>query len=128
MEIISSSIDDGTIKKLEFIEENSAFNGRSELIRKAVSGLYEETKRKNGLKGNITAAVFVQHSHESEQKVSEISHSTEDIVLTQLHNRLDEEKCLEIFLVQGNSERVLSFYNDLNGVKATDSVKLIPQT
>ena len=127
MEIISTSVDQKTVEKLDFIQENSSFDGRSELVRKAVSDLYEDTRRKKGLTGEISAAIVLQHSHESEQKISEISHSTDGIILTQLHNSLDNGTCLEVFLVQGSSDKVLDFYNDLNGVKATDSVSFIPQ-
>jgi metal-responsive CopG/Arc/MetJ family transcriptional regulator len=70
MGIISCSLDEETEDKIDFIQENSAFDGRSELIRKAISEMYEETKRKQGLTGKINAVIFVQHSHESEHKVS----------------------------------------------------------
>lgn len=128
MGIISCSLDEETEDKIDFIQGNSAFDGRSELIRKAISDLYLDTKQKKGVSGEISAAVFVEHDHENEHRVSEIAHRTDDIILTQLHHRLDEQRCLEIFLVESQGSEVVRFYDNLNGSKATDTVRLILQS
>lgn len=125
MDIISLSMDEESRRKLEYIEENSAFDGRSELIRKAISELYEQTQRTQGLTGEINAAVFVTHPHSSEDKIAEISHGNDDIVLTQLHNKLDDHACLEVFLVEGDAEEVVNFHDELKGSSATQKVELV---
>lgn len=127
MEIISLSIDEETLDKIEEITRKSSFNGRSELFRKAVENLHQEVVRKNSLKGDLNAVVVVRHPHNRENRISEISHSFDDVVTTQLHSKLGDEKCLEIFHVNGTADRVISFYNDLEGSKHTDSVSILPQ-
>jgi CopG family nickel-responsive transcriptional regulator len=128
MEIISLSVDDETLEKLEEIQEKSSFNGRSELFRKAISDLHEETVEKSELEGDLNALVVVRHPHAHEQGIGDISHSYDDVITTQLHSKLDGEKCLEVFHVDGKAERVVEFYTSLNGSKDTESVKLLPQS
>jgi len=127
MEVISLSIDDQTLEKIDEIQEKGSFNGRSELIRKAVEGLYQDINDRSHLKGKINAVIVVRHPHKHEHGISEISHSFDDIVTTQLHSKLSDDKCLEVFHTNGPADEVLNFYNNLQGSKHTESVNILPQ-
>lgn len=127
MEIISLSTDDETLNKLEEIQENSSFNGRSELIRKAIENLYQETSDREELEGRLNAVIIARHPHQNEQNIAEISHDFDDILTTQLHSKLSNEKCLEVFHTDGSADKVIEFYNRLEGSKDTESVNILPQ-
>jgi len=127
MEVISLSIDEDTMSKIDEIQEEASFNGRSELIRKAVEGLYQEVADRDKLSGDMNAVVVVRHPHKHEGGISEISHEFDDIVTTQLHSKLNNEKCLEVFHTNGDADRVIDFYNQLEGSKNTESVSILPQ-
>lgn len=128
MEVISLSIDDETLEKIEEIQEKGSFNGRSELIRKAVEGLHQDINNRDHLNGNINAVIVVRHPHKHEHGISDISHNFDDIVTTQLHSKLSEDKCLEVFHTNGPAEEVLDFYNRLQGSKHTESANILPQS
>jgi CopG family nickel-responsive transcriptional regulator len=127
MEVISLSLDEETLSKIEEIQEEGNFNGRSELIRKAVEGLHQEVKEKSKIEGNLNAVIIVRHSHENERKIAEISHEFDEVITTQLHSKLDSEKCLEVFHTNGKAQEVIKFYNNLNGSKNTEAVNILPQ-
>lgn len=127
MEIISLSIDEDTLDKIEEIQEKSSFNGRSELFRKAISDLHEETVKRDKLEGRLNAVIVVRHPHKKEQRIGEIAHVYDEVITTQLHSKLDNEKCLEVFHTDGGAEEVIDFYKDLEGSKYTESVKILPQ-
>lgn len=127
MEIISLSIDDETLAKIDEIEAEASFNGRSELIRKAISNLHEDLISRRKLEGALNAVVVVRHPHNAEGPISEISHRHDDVITTQLHSKLDNEKCLEIFHTEGSARDVIEFSQDLEGSKHTESVRLLPQ-
>ncbi|MFP4038885.1 MAG: CopG family ribbon-helix-helix protein [Candidatus Nanohaloarchaea archaeon] len=127
MEVISLSIDEETLQKIEEIQEKGSFNGRSELIRKAVEGLHQQVKDRGNLSGEMNAVIVVRHPHEHEGGISDISHEFDGIVTTQLHSKLSEEKCLEIFHIHGDAEEAIDFYNRLEGSKHTESVNILPQ-
>lgn len=127
MEVISLSIDEDTSDKINEIQEKGSFNGRSELIRKAVQGLHQEVKDRGKLSGDMNAVVVVRHPHKHEGGISDISHEFDDIVTTQLHSKLSNEKCLEVFHTNGDADRVIDFYNKLEGSKHTESASILPQ-
>ena len=127
MEVISLSVDDETLEKIEEIRKNSSFNGRSELIRKAIENLHQETSDREELEGRLNAVIIARHNHSKEQKIAEISHDFDDILTTQLHSKLSNDKCLEVFHTNGPADRVIKFYNQLEGSKDTESVNILPQ-
>lgn len=128
MEIISLSLDEETMDKIEDIQEEASFKGRSELIRTAVENLHQEVEENQSLEGDLNALVVVRHPHSREQRIAHISHDFDDIVTTQLHSKLDGENCLEVFHTQGRAQRVIKFYNELEGSKHTESVNMLPQS
>jgi CopG family nickel-responsive transcriptional regulator len=127
MEVISLSVDDETLEKIEEIKESASFNGRSELIRTAIENLHQETTDREKLEGELNAVIIARHSHTKEQKIAEISHEFDDILTTQLHSKLSNDKCLEVFHTNGTADRVIAFYNQLEGSKDTESVNILPQ-
>jgi CopG family nickel-responsive transcriptional regulator len=127
MEVISLSIDEETLEKIDEIQNKGSFNGRSELIRKAVEGLHQEINDRDKLRGKMSAVIVVRHPHQHEHGISEISHEFDSIVTTQLHSKLSEDKCLEVFHTNGSAEEIIEFYNQLEGSKHTESVNILPQ-
>ncbi|MFQ3275271.1 MAG: CopG family nickel-responsive transcriptional regulator [Candidatus Nanohaloarchaea archaeon] len=127
MEIISLSLDEETLEKINRIQEESSFNGRSELIRKAVEKLHQDTQNNQKLEGDLNAVIVTRHPHRREQKIAEIAHEYDDVITTQLHSKLDGENCLEVFHTHGAADRVIKFYNELEGSKNTESVNILPQ-
>lgn len=127
MEIISLSLDEETLEKIEEIQENSSFNGRSELIRTAVENLHQEALNNQKLEGQLNAVIVARHPHSHEQKIAGIAHEYDDVITTQLHSKLDGNNCLEVFHTNGPAEQVIQFYNKLEGSKNTESVTILPQ-
>jgi CopG family nickel-responsive transcriptional regulator len=127
MEIISLSMDEETLEKIEEIKQNSAFNGRSELFRKAIENLHQEAIENQNVEGKMNAVVVARHPHSHEQKIASIAHEYDDVIITQLHSKLDGENCLEVFHTNGLATKVIQFYNELEGSKNTEAVNILPQ-
>lgn len=127
MEIISLSLDEETLDKIDEIQEEASFTGRSELIRKAVENLHQEVQDNQRLEGNLNAVIIARHPHRKEQEIAEIAHEFNDVITTQLHSKLDGDNCLEVFHTNGVAEEVIDFFNSLEGSKHTESVNILPQ-
>ena len=127
MEIISLSLDGETLSKIDEIQEKASFNGRSEMIRKAIEGLHQELIERENVKGDINAVIVVRHPHKHEHGISNISHSFDEVITTQLHNKLNNEKCLEVFHVKGDAEKIVELQNQLEGSKHTEAVDILIQ-
>ncbi|MCR4335831.1 MAG: CopG family ribbon-helix-helix protein [archaeon] len=124
MTIMSVSITDELLSKIESIEKEFGFSGRSEVVRAGLMLLTDEMNQRSGLKGNIDALVVVSHSEENEV-VSKIRHKHNEVIKTQMHNHLSNGKCLEIFIAKGNAKKIKELANEFSIHKKIDFAKLI---
>jgi CopG family nickel-responsive transcriptional regulator len=125
MTIISISLNNTMLKDIETIKNDHGYSGRSEVIRAGIRQLISENKDTEKLSGEINCILLVIHQHESEGAVSEIKHAFKDITKTQIHSHFEQEKCLEIFVLQGNAEKIKEMHRRFNTNKKMDIVKLI---
>ena len=61
----------------------------------------------------------------AEDAVTEIKHEFEDIISTQIHNHLREDKCLEVFILEGDAARIKELVRLFQITGKMDYVKLI---
>ena len=74
---------------------------------------------------NITLSyLFGADNQESEDVVTQIKHNFEDVTTTQVHNHL-RNKCLEIFVLDGDSKRIKEMVRQYQISRKMDYVKLI---
>ncbi len=121
-EIVSVSLQKDSLVEIEKLQKELELKGRSELIRLAISALLRETNENLKLKGNINALLIVTHKHHD--GIVKIIHSNEELVLTHMHQHV-EEKCVEIFLLKGSAEEILSLHKKLLKNKNVLGVKLV---
>lgn len=125
MVIVSISLNDKILEELDRIQNELGFSGRSEVIRAGARLLISNTKAKEELSGNINSILLLIHSQEAENVVSEIKHEFEDITKTQIHNHLKGNKCLEIFVLDGDADKIKEMIRLFQTSKKIDYVKLI---
>jgi len=125
MTIISISLNENILKDIEKIKNEQGYSGRSEVIRAGVRLLISESKDTEKLSGEINSILIVIHHHDSENEVSDIKHDFKDITKTQIHSHFEREKCLELFVLQGDAERIKEMHRLFDTNKKMDIVKLI---
>jgi len=106
MAIISISLTEKLLQEIDRLKEETGFSGRSEIIRASTRMLIADNKEKENLKGDINSILLLIHNQKSEDKVTEIKHDFEDIIETQIHSHLKEDKCLELFIMEGDAKRM----------------------
>lgn len=125
MTIISLSLNQKILDQLDKIKEEQGYSGRSEVIRTAIRLLLMENKNREKLKGKINAILMLIHHSKCEHIVSIIKHKFEKITTTQLHTHLKENKCMEIFLLDGDSEQIKNMVRQFETSGKIEYVKLI---
>jgi len=125
MAIISVSIDKETLFELSQLERELGFSGRSEAVRSAVATLISENKQRKKLTGTVKAVLLAAHGESVEERATNVKHSFEDVIATQIHSNLRRGKCLEIFVLDGNAERVKEFVAKMQSNKGMEYVKLV---
>ncbi|MFB5609237.1 MAG: CopG family ribbon-helix-helix protein [Nitrosarchaeum sp.] len=125
MPIISISLNQEILSELDKLQKTMGFSGRSEAIRAGIRTFVSEEKQKTELTGNIHAILLVVHNDEFDHVVSGIKHNFEDLITTHLHSKIEGEKCMELFVIDGDAERVSTITKDFHVNKNMDTVKLV---
>jgi CopG family nickel-responsive transcriptional regulator len=125
MAIISISLNEKILEEIDKIQKEYGFSGRSEVIRAGIRMFIADKKEKEKLVGGITSLLLLIHSQDVENVVTKIKHDFEDITNTQIHSHLQEGKCLEIFILEGDAYRIREFIELFQISGKMDYIKLI---
>jgi metal-responsive CopG/Arc/MetJ family transcriptional regulator len=127
-EVISISLDEESVDRIDRVQEMGMFAGRSELVRTAVQHLEQSLTGVADVEGEVNAVIVVTHPHRGDRTLTDLSHRFEAVIDTQLHNALEEGKCLEMFHVRGDAKPIRQFYYAIQGSKHTDSAEIVLYT
>ena len=125
MAIISISLNDEILKEIDRIKKEMGFSARSEVIRAGARMLIADNKDREKLFGKINSILLLIHHQKAEDTVTNIKHNFEDIIKTQIHSHLKKNKCLEVFILEGEAERIKEMVRLFQVSKKMDYIKFI---
>ena len=125
MTVISISLTEEILNEIDRIQKELGFSGRSEVIRAGARMLLADNKDKEKLEGWLNSVLLLIHSQKVEDTVTAIKHDFEDIISTQIHNHLREDKCIEVFILEGDAARIKDLVRLFQTTRKMDYVKLI---
>ena len=125
MVIVSISLNNKILEEIDRIQNEYGYSGRSEVIRSGARLLIAENREKEKLSGKINSVLLLIHNQDEEIIVSDIKHRFEDIIKAQIHSHLREDKCLEIFVLEGDADRIKSIVRDFQVSGRMNYIKLI---
>jgi CopG family nickel-responsive transcriptional regulator len=123
--IISISLNENIIQELDKLQKFLGFSGRSEIVRASVRNLLLEEKRIEELSGVLHSVLLVIHDEKSDQEISEIRHGFDKIINTHIHNKIDKDRCLEIFVLYGDAREIKNITKKFQGNRKMDQVRLV---
>jgi CopG family nickel-responsive transcriptional regulator len=124
--IVSVSLSKELLNDVNKLQKRLGFTGRSEIIRASVRTMISEEKKKEDLIGDIHALFLVTHDEKSDDEINEMRHTYDKLITTHLHNKIDRDKCLEIFVLRGDANQIRGMTKLFQSNKKMDNVKLIP--
>jgi len=125
MPIVSISLTEEILKEIDNLQKSMGFSGRSDAIRAGIRSFVAEEKQNANLSGNINAILLVVHNDEYDEQVNGIKHSFEDLITTHLHSKIEGEKCMELFMLNGSAEKVSMVTKQFQINKKMDTIKLV---
>ena len=125
MTIVSLSFPDQMIKEMDQIQKSGGFAGRSELVRAAIRLLLEDSREKDTLSGRMNAIIVVTHDESNEAPITRLKHEFEEIVKTHIHNKISENNCVELFLLEGDGKKIGLMTREFQKEDKLKSVKLV---
>lgn len=125
MVIVSISLNKKILEEIDNIQMEYGYSGRSEVIRAGARLLISENMEKDELSGKINSLLLLIHNKKVENIISDIKHRYEDITKTQIHSHLQGDKCLDIFILEGDADKILAMFRNFQVNGKMDYMKLI---
>ena len=105
MPIISVSLTEKNLKVLEKIQSSLGLAGRSEAIRVCLRSAETAARERDALAGTVEGVLIIVHDH-THPMLDEARHTFQEMIATQIHSHLSNNKCLEIFVIRGAAKEV----------------------
>ena len=113
-----------------FVARRGLAKNRSEVVRDLVrEALINEEADYPGVEvmGTLTI-VFNHHAHDVQEKLHHIQHTHYGIVVSTTHVHLDEDNCLEVIILRGESTDVSDIADVILGTKGVKNGGLVITT
>lgn len=129
--MISVSLTSDLLRRLDALVREKGYSSRSEVIRDAVREVLSEYELDKMEQGRATATITVISGYERsdvDERLTRLRHEYNELVTSNMHLHIGEEYCLEIFVVQGEFDKILSFIGKVRAVRGVQQVKytLVP--
>jgi CopG family nickel-responsive transcriptional regulator len=126
MTVVSVTIPNELLRKFDEFMKMRGYCSRSEAFRDAIRSLMTETELAKMETGNVAATIMITCDYarkDVDLKMTELRHEFDDVVIENVHRHIREKYCLEIFIVEGNSNRILDLIGRIRGMRGIQQVK-----
>jgi len=122
MTVVSVSMPDELLDRIDEFATDHGYTGRSEVIREAARNLLGEFEDKQLEDRELIGVVTVLFNYETtavEERMMGLRHEHEDLVTANVHNHVGDHYCMELFILEGSLEAISSF---VGRVRATRDI------
>lgn len=116
MQRVTVTLDEDLLADLDALMERRGYQNRSEAIRDLARAGLAQAKDDEGGNGDCVAALVYVYDHAARdlaQRLVQNFHGQHNLSLATLHVHLDDESCLEVTTLKGQSREVRNFSNHI---------------
>ncbi len=125
MGIISVSLPDGLAEQMDKLIAERGYSGRSDFIRAAVRDFIYPLVQEDNRTGARSATMTLVYPTSIEKKVSEVAHEYGSIITSLMHSHVGRERCVTVYIVEGDSGAIRRFTAEFKKLKDTELVSPI---
>ena len=107
------------LKRIDEFTDEHGYSGRSEVVRESTRTLLEEFQRRNtdGQSQTCTVTVVFEYCQsEVQQRLTGARHEYDGIVSATTHAHVQDQYCMELFVLEGTTEALSGFVNTVRAV------------
>ncbi|MCY4730789.1 nickel-responsive transcriptional regulator NikR [Natronomonas gomsonensis] len=122
MTVVSVSMPESLLDRLDEFADEHGYTGRSEVVREAsrnLLGEFEDQKLEGRDLMGVVTVVFDHETSSAEQRMMEIRHEHEHTVVSNVHNHVGDHYCMELFVLEGELDEISTF---VGKIRATNDV------
>jgi CopG family nickel-responsive transcriptional regulator len=126
MTVISMTLPSGLLDKFDEFIKARGYYSRSEAFRDAIRSLIAEAEIAKLETGTVAATMMITCEYarrDVDLRMSEVRHEFDDIVVENFHRHIGQQYCLEVFIAEGNYQRVLELIGRIRGMRGIQEVK-----
>jgi CopG family transcriptional regulator, nickel-responsive regulator len=120
---ISFSLQPELQRSFDHASKMLGYDERSKALQIAIQSFVNDFELKENPERRASGTILMLYEHDIQnidRKITEIGHAHRLVIVSSLHQHLDEEDCLNIIVVRGKVQAILELEKDLrklNGVK-----------
>lgn len=125
MTVISVSLTNDLLERLDDFVEKSGYSSRSEALRLAIRDSLNQYSLNRMEKGTVMSTVtIISESHQSVTHVGlmDLRNGFDELIFGNMHLHIESGYCIEIFLVKGESANVMDFVSRSKGIRGVMEV------
>lgn len=128
MTVVSITLPADLLKTFDGFMKTRGYYSRSEAFRDAVRSLIAESEFAKMETGMVVATIMITCDYarrDVDLRMSEVRHEFDDVVVENVHRHIDDKYCLEIFIAQGENNRILDLIGRVRGMRGIQQVKAL---
>jgi len=126
MTVVSITLPNELLKRFDQFIKARGYYSRSEAFRDAIRSLIAEAEVARLETGLVAATMIITCEYarrDVDLRMSEVRHEFDDIVVENFHRHINQQYCLEVFIAEGNYQRVLELIGRIRGMRGIQEVK-----
>lgn len=125
MTVISVSLTAKNVEDLDKFQKLLGLAGRSEAIRVCLRSAEAEIREREKLVGDLEGIIIAVHNVENGHGLDEARHKYQKSITTQVHSHLKSGKCLDVFLIGGDSAMIGEIIADFQKDDTLEYIKFV---
>lgn len=125
MAVVSVSMPDGLLERIDQFADDHGYTGRSEVVRESARkllGEFEDVRLEERQLMAIVTVVFDFETTSVEERMMHLRHQHEGLVATNFHSHVGEHRCMELFVLEGELTEISTFVGKIRATQDTLSV------
>ena len=119
------SLEKGLLEKFDGLIHRRKYTNRSEALRDMIrEELLKQQWEAGGEVAGAIIFIYDHHTRELMNKLTDIQHDSQEVILSTQHIHLDHHHCLEIIAVKGRVKNVLKLADSLKAIKGVQHCTL----
>ena len=125
MTVISVSLTNDLLDRLDQFVEESGYSSRSEALRLAVRDVLNEYNLTKIQRGELLSTVTIISQTEevgAHLGLIDLRNGFDNLIFGNMHMHIEGGYCIEIFLVKGPSDKIMNFVNKSKAIRGVIDV------
>ena len=122
MTVVSVSMPEELLNRIDSFADEHGYTGRSEVIREAsrnLLGEFEDPRLEDHELMAVVTVLFDYHGTNVEERMIDLRHEYDELVSSNVHSHVGDRHCMELFVLEGQLADISAFVGQ---VRATNDI------